>query len=98
MLSNPNIDIVYLATPIGVHFQLAIQVLKAGKHVWCEKPLTCDYKDTKTLVKFAKENRKMVTEAFMFLHHPQFNKVQNLLMIKNLVKSVQLFADLAYQI
>ena len=77
MLSNPNIDIVYLATPIGVHFKLAVQVLNAGKHVWCEKPLTCDYKDTKTLIKLAKENRKIVTEAFMYLHHPQFNKVKN---------------------
>jgi NDP-hexose-3-ketoreductase len=77
MLSNPNIDIVYLATPIGVHFKLAIQALKAGKHVWCEKPLTCDYKDTKTLIQFAMENRLMVTEAFMYLHHPQFNKVQS---------------------
>ena len=77
MLNNPNVDIVYLATPIGVHFNLAIQSLKAGKHVWCEKPLTCDYKDTKTLIQFAKENRKMVTEAFMYLHHSQFNKVRS---------------------
>jgi len=77
MLNNRNIDIVYLATPIGVHFNLAMQALKAGKHVWCEKPLTCDYKNTKTLIQFAKENRKMVTEAFMYLHHSQFNKVQD---------------------
>jgi predicted dehydrogenase len=76
MLNNPDIDIVYLATPIGVHFKLAMQAIKAGKHVWCEKPLTCNYKDTKTLIEFAKENRKIVTEAFMFLYHPQFNKVQ----------------------
>ena len=76
MLSNPNIDIVYIATPIGVHFNFAIQALKADKHVWCEKPLTCDYKDTKALIKFAIENKKMITEAFMYLHHPQFNKVK----------------------
>jgi len=77
MLSNSDIDIVYLATPIGVHFKLAMQAIKAGKHVWCEKPLTCNLKDTKTLIQFAKENKKIVTEAFMFLHHPQFNKVQS---------------------
>ena len=58
MLSNPNIDIVYIATPIGVHFNLVIQALKAGKHVWCEKPLTCDYNDTEALIKFAIENKK----------------------------------------
>ena len=77
MLNNPNIDIVFLATPIGVHFTLAIQALYAGKHVWCEKPLTCKHKDTKTLIQFAKENSKMVTEAFMYLHHPQFSKVKS---------------------
>jgi len=77
MLCNSDIDIVYLATPIGVHFKLAMQAIKAGKHVWCEKPLTCNFKDTKTLIQFAKENKKIVTEAFMFLHHPQFNKVQS---------------------
>ena len=78
MLNNPNVDIVYLATPIGVHFNLAIQALKAGKHVWCEKPLTCNYEDTKTLVRLARESKKMLAEAFMYLHHPQFSKVKNL--------------------
>ncbi len=78
MLNNPNVDIVYLATPIGVHFKLAVQALKAGKHVWCEKPLTCNYEDTKTLVHLARENKRMLAEAFMYLHHPQFSKVQNL--------------------
>jgi len=78
MLNNPNIDIVYLATPIGVHFKLAVQALKAGKHVWCEKPLTCNYEDTKTLVHLARESKRMLTEAFMYLHHPQFSKVKNL--------------------
>jgi len=77
MLSNPNIDIVYIATPIGVHFEMAIQAIKAGKHVWCEKPLTCDYKDTMTLIQLAKKNKKMLAEAFMYLHHPQFNKVES---------------------
>lgn len=77
MLDNSDVDIVYIATPIGVHFKLAIQALKAGKHVWCEKPLTCDYEDAKSLVYLAKQNQLMLTETFMYLHHPQFFKVQN---------------------
>ena len=64
----------YIATPIGVHFKLAIQALKAGKHVWCEKPLTCDYEDAKSLVYLAKQYQLMLTETFMYLHHPQFFK------------------------
>jgi predicted dehydrogenase len=77
MLNNPNIHIIYLATPIGVHFDLATQAINAGKHVWCEKPLTCNYKNTQKLIRLAKQNKKMVTEAFMYLYHPQFKKVQN---------------------
>ena len=77
MLDNPDVDIVYIATPIGVHFKLATQALKAGKHVWCEKPLTCDYEDTQSLVYLAEQDQRMLTETFMYLHHPQFRKVQN---------------------
>ena len=60
MLNNNNVDIVYIATPIGVHFNLALQSLKAGKHVWCEKPLTCNYKETQILVHLAKKNKLML--------------------------------------
>lgn len=77
MLNNKQVDVVYIATPIGVHAKQAEQVLKAGKHVWCEKPLTCNYEDTKSLIRLAKKNKKMLTEGFMYLHHPQFIKVQN---------------------
>jgi dTDP-3,4-didehydro-2,6-dideoxy-alpha-D-glucose 3-reductase len=77
MLDNPDVDIVYIATPIGVHFKLAVQALHAGKHVWCEKPLTCDYEDAKSLIHLAKQKHLMLTETFMYLHHPQFFKVQN---------------------
>ena len=35
MLDCDNVDVVYIATPIGVHFSLSEQALKAGKHVWC---------------------------------------------------------------
>jgi len=75
MLENDKVDTIYIATPIGVHANLAIKALKAGKHVWCEKPLTCDYEESKRLVKLAKQNNKMLMECFMYLHHPQFRRV-----------------------
>jgi dTDP-3,4-didehydro-2,6-dideoxy-alpha-D-glucose 3-reductase len=76
MLSHPDLDIVYIATPIGLHFRMAEQALKAGKHVWCEKPLTCDYRETQNLIAVAEENSKVLTESFMYLHHPQFKRVK----------------------
>jgi len=75
MLDSDKVDIIYISTPIGVHQNLATQALKAGKHVWCEKPLTCDYEDSERLVKQAKQGNQMLAECFMFLHHPQFSRV-----------------------
>jgi len=78
MLNDASIDIIYIAAPIGIHFNLAEQALKAGKIVWCEKPLTCNYNNTKTLVSLAERNKVMLAEAFMYLYHPQFKKIKNL--------------------
>jgi predicted dehydrogenase len=76
MLNCADVDVVYIATPIGVHFSLTEQVLKAGKHAWCEKPLTCEYIETKSLISLAEKSNRMITESFMYLHHPQFHRVK----------------------
>jgi|APSaa5957512535_1039671.scaffolds.fasta_scaffold37518_2 dTDP-3,4-didehydro-2,6-dideoxy-alpha-D-glucose 3-reductase len=76
MLNSTEVDIVYIATPIGVHFSLAKQSIEAGKHVWCEKPLTCSYTDTQTLVSLAKRKGQVLIESFMYLYHPQFQRVK----------------------
>ncbi len=76
MLSSTEVDVVYIATPIGVHFSLAKQALEAGKHVWCEKPLTCSYTDTKILISLAEKKGKVLTESFMYLYHSQFLRVR----------------------
>jgi dTDP-3,4-didehydro-2,6-dideoxy-alpha-D-glucose 3-reductase len=77
MLCDPNVDVIYISSPIGVHFNQAYDALKAGKNVWCEKPLTCSYEDSSRLVSLAQRNNKMLVEAFMFLYHPQFDKLRN---------------------
>jgi dTDP-3,4-didehydro-2,6-dideoxy-alpha-D-glucose 3-reductase len=76
MLDNPKVDIIYISVPIGIHFSLAEQAIKAGKHVWCEKPLTCNYEQTKSLVALAEKHNRAIVESFMYLHHTQFQRVQ----------------------
>ena len=77
MLQDPQVDVIYIATPIGIHADQVALALEAGKHVWCEKPLTCSYEDTKRLVSSAKKNNRMLVEAFMYLYHPQFRKLKS---------------------
>jgi dTDP-3,4-didehydro-2,6-dideoxy-alpha-D-glucose 3-reductase len=88
MLNCDNVDVVYIATPIGVHFSLSEQALTAGKHVWCEKPLTCDYEETKFLVSLAEKFKKGLTESFMYLHHSQFLRVKQFIYESKQVHSV----------
>ncbi|QPO11036.1 Gfo/Idh/MocA family oxidoreductase [Thalassospira sp. A40-3] len=39
LISDPDVDIVSITTPNALHFEMAIAAIKAGKHVYCEKPL-----------------------------------------------------------
>ena len=77
MLDNEEIDVIYIATPIGVHFEGAMKVLSAGKNVWCEKPLTCNLNDTEILIEIARQKKLILLESFMYLYHPQFKAVQD---------------------
>jgi len=77
MLNYNGIDVIFVASPIGLHAQHIKLALESGKHVWCEKPLTCKYSDTVSLVGIAKQKKLMLTEGFMFLYHPQFERIQS---------------------
>ena len=58
MLSDNKIDVVYLATPIGLHYEQGKKVLKSNKHLWSEKSLANNYKQVSDLVKIAIKKTK----------------------------------------
>ena len=72
MLRAPSVDIVYVATPSGLHAEHGRQVLGAGKHLLCEKPFTCHREHTLDLLSMAEQAGLAVGEGHMYLHHPQF--------------------------
>lgn len=72
MLTDPAVDCVYLATPIGVHASHARMVLAAKKHLWCEKPLAESGTQAATLVAMSRDKGVSIAEGFMYLYHSQF--------------------------
>lgn len=72
LLAAPDVDVVYIATPTGLHFDSAMAAIAAGKHVWCEKPFTDTFERTAELVAAASAAGLVALETDMFLHHPQF--------------------------
>jgi len=75
MLGDPDVDVVYLATPVGLHHEHGLLVLQAGRHLWCEKSLTPSLDASQELVEVSAELDLALCEAFMYLHHPQFRQL-----------------------
>lgn len=67
---DPEIDIVYVATPHSHHFQNAMLALEAGKNVLCEKAFTVNAAQAKILVKTAKEKNLFLMEAVWTRYFP----------------------------
>lgn len=79
LLADPGIDVVYVATPIAAHALFAARALAAGKHVWCEKPVSPALETTRDLADLAAARGVMLGEVAMYRHHAQFAAVQGLL-------------------
>ncbi len=58
LLADKNIDIVNICTPSGLHAQMSIDALNAGKHVICEKPMALFVVDADKMIEAAKKNGK----------------------------------------
>lgn len=79
MINDPEIDIIYIATPHTYHYQYIKQALNAGKHVFCEKAITVNSKQFDEVSALAKEKNLILTEGFTLLHMPLYTKVKQLI-------------------
>lgn len=71
LLSDEEIDLVYIPLPTGLHYEWVIKALHAGKHVLCEKSLGVSLHEVKEMVNFANANHLLLMENFQFRFHPQ---------------------------
>ncbi len=79
LLACSEVDAIYNPLPNHLHVDWSIKAIQAGKHVLCEKPLGLDVADANRLVEAAAAHPKLkVMEAFMYRHHPQWQKAKEL--------------------
>src|SRR6266545_3293296 len=79
LLADPEIDAIYNPMPNHLHVPWSIKALEAGKHVLCEKPIALTAAEAQTLADAARQHPRLkVMEAFMYRHHPQWRRAQQL--------------------
>jgi len=64
MLERPDLDVVNICTPSGMHAEMGIAAAKAGKHVIVEKPMALSLKDADDLIKACEENGVKLAVCF----------------------------------
>ncbi|WP_339618077.1 Gfo/Idh/MocA family oxidoreductase [uncultured Gilvimarinus sp.] len=79
LLANPDIDAVYIATPPAQHKDYAIAALKAGKHVYIEKPVALNAKECDAIIKAEQQSTKKAVVAHYRRYVPGFLKFSELL-------------------
>ena len=78
LIHAPELDAVYIPLPPGLHYHWASAALKAGKHVFVEKPATTALSDSQNLVEKA-AGKLALHENYMFVFHRQLDAIEDIL-------------------
>lgn len=78
LLAASEIDAVYVPLPNHLHVEWTKKALAAGKHVLCEKPIALAAEEFDGLIAARDAAEKLAVEAYMIVHHPQFQRAREL--------------------
>ncbi|MCI8465621.1 MAG: Gfo/Idh/MocA family oxidoreductase [Lachnospiraceae bacterium] len=79
LLSDPKVDIVYIATVNSQHYKWIMASLEHGKHVLCEKAIWGNYGEMKAACALAKEKGLLLCEAMTIFHMPIMRKIRQMI-------------------
>lgn len=67
---NPDIQVVYIVTPNHLHKPLTLRAAKAGKHVWCEKPMAMDAAEAQAMIDACRDSKVQLAIGYRMQHQP----------------------------
>ena len=90
VIADPDIDVIYISTPITLREELVLFAIKNNKHVISEKPAFLDYNTASRVVALCKEYKVRIMEGWVFKYHPQHAIVKKHI-INNRIGAVKYF-------
>jgi glucose-fructose oxidoreductase len=75
LANNPDIDVVYVVLPPSMHAEYTIRAAKAGKHVWCEKPMAPSVADCKGMIDACNANKVKLSIGYRLHHEPNTQRI-----------------------
>lgn len=79
LLADPDIDLVYIATPPYLHYEQSKKALKSGKHVICEKPAALKTHEAEELSAYAHRHQLLYTVNLMQRYNPLYGAVSKII-------------------
>ncbi|WP_103255971.1 Gfo/Idh/MocA family protein [Tabrizicola aquatica] len=79
LLADPAIDVVSITTPNGMHREMAVAALQAGKHVWCEKPMALTLDDARAMEAAARAAPGKTQLGYNYIANPAVTHAARLL-------------------
>ncbi len=68
--NNPDIDVIYIVLPTGLHAKYAIKAANTGKHVWCEKPMARTAAECQSIINACTKNKVKLSIGYRMQHEP----------------------------
>lgn len=79
MLKDDGLDAVAIVTPVSTHFPLGLECLRAGKHVWIEKPLTRTIEEAERLLEEAASRKRVLLVDHTFVYTGAVRKLKSMI-------------------
>ncbi len=95
LLANPDVEAVYIASPVHCHAAQIAAAAEAGKHILCEKPLTMNLAEARDAVTACRRNGVFLQEGYMMKFHGAHKKMKELVQEGALGKIVYMRAQLS---
>lgn len=79
LIDHPKIDIIHICSPNIFHKEQLICAIKAGKHIYCDKPLVCNFNEAKEIIKSLESYSGIAQMAFQYRFYPATMKAKQLI-------------------